>query len=74
MGWSLIGVRMRAYKANGGSLKGYYRSLKAKRKAETRTVKFDKRVAQKIKRSYDTIDPDTMICMPYLRKAAGFQQ
>ena len=55
MGWSIIGAdemaRMRAYKANGGSIKEYYRKVRAERKKEERILELDKKVVKDIKLS-----------------------
>lgn len=75
MGWSLIGVdemaRMRAYKANGGSIREYYRNQRIEKKNEERILKLDKKVVNRVKRSYNNINPDTMIDMPYTSKTDG---
>lgn len=75
MGWSLIGVdemaRMRAYKANGGSIKEYYRNQRIEKKNEKRILKLDKKVVNRVKRSYNNIDPDIMIDIPYTSKTDG---
>lgn len=75
MGWSLIGVdemaRMRAYKANGGSIKEYYRNQRNEKKNEERKIELDKRVVKRVKRSYNNINPDIMIDMPYTSKTDG---
>lgn len=48
MGWSVIGAdemaRMRAYKANGGNIKEYYRNQRIENKIEERILELDKRV------------------------------
>ena len=75
MGWSLEGVdemaRMRAYKANGGSIKEYYRNQRIEKKNEERILKLDKKVVNRVKRSYNNINPDIMIDMPYTSKTDG---
>jgi adenylate kinase len=75
MGWSIIGAdemaRMRTYKANGGSIKEYYRKLRAERKKEERILELDKKVVKDIKRTFNTIDPDIMIDMPYINRTDG---
>ena len=75
MGWSVIGAdemaRLRAYKANGGSIKEYYRNLRTQRKKEQRIFNLDKKVVEKVKRTYNTTDPDEMIDMSYLSKTNG---
>lgn len=75
MGWSLIGVdemaRMRAYKANGGSIKEYYRNQRNEKKNKKRKLELDKRVVKRVKRSYININPDIMIDMPYTSKTDG---
>ena len=75
MGWSLIGAdemaRMRAYKANGGSIKEYYRNLRIEKKNEERILELDKRVVNRVKRTYNNINPDIMIDMPYITKTEG---
>ncbi|SHD76538.1 ISLre2 family transposase [Schnuerera ultunensis] len=75
MGWSLIGAdemaRMRAYKANGGSIKEYYRNQRIEKKNEERILELDKRVTNRVKRTYNNIDPDIMIDMPYTSKTDG---
>ncbi len=75
MGWSLIGVdemaRMRAYKANGGSIREYYRNQRIENKNEERILKLDKKVVNRVKRSYNNINPDIMIDMPYTSKTDG---
>lgn len=75
MGWSIIGAdemaRMRAYKANGGSIKKYYRKLRTQRKKEERILELDKKVVSRIKRAYNTTDPDIMIEMPYISRTDG---
>jgi len=47
MGWSVIGAdemaRLRAYKANGGSIKKYYRNLRTQRTKEQRIYNLDGR-------------------------------
>ena len=46
MGWSLIGLdemaRMRVFKANGGSIKGYYSNKRIERKKEKRIKRISK--------------------------------
>jgi hypothetical protein len=75
MGWSIIGAdemaRMRAYKANGGSIKEYYRKVRAERKKEERIIELDKKVVKDIKRTYNTVDPDMMIDMPFTYRTEG---
>jgi len=75
MGWSVIGAdemaRMRAYKANGGSIKEYYRKVRAERKKEERILELDKKVVKNIKRTYNTVDPDKMIDMPFTYRTEG---
>ena len=75
MGWSLIGAdemaRMRAYKANGGSIKEYYRNQRIEKKKKERTLELDKRVTNRVKRSYNNINPDIMIDMTYTSKTDG---
>lgn len=75
MGWSVIGAdemaRLRAYKANGGSIKKYYRNLRTQRKKEQRIYNLDKKVMERVKRTYNTTDPDGMIDMSYLSKTNG---
>ncbi|MDD4528155.1 MAG: ISLre2 family transposase [Candidatus Margulisbacteria bacterium] len=75
MGWSVIGAdemaRMRAYKANGGSIKEYYRRLRAERKKEERILELDKKIIKNIKRTFNTTDPDIMIDMPYTYRTDG---
>lgn len=47
MGWSIIGAdemaRMRVYKANGGSIKEYYRKLRAERKRKEKILTLDEK-------------------------------
>lgn len=75
MGWSLIGAdemaRMRAYKANGGSIKEYYRNQRIEKKNEKRILELDKKVVNRVKRTYNNINPDIMIDMPYTTKTEG---
>ena len=75
MGWSLTGLdemaRMRTFKANGGSIKEYYRNQRLERKKEERIIELDKKVISGIKRTYNTTNPDTMIEMPYISKSDG---
>ncbi len=75
MGWSLIGAdemaRMRAYKANGGSIKEYYRNQRIEKRNYKRVLELDKRVVNRVKRSYNNINPDIMIEMPYTSKTDG---
>jgi len=75
MGWSVIGAdemaRLRAYKANGGKIKEYYRNLRTQRTKEQRIYNFDKKVVERVKRTYNTTDPDEMIDMSYLSKTNG---
>lgn len=75
MGWSLIGLdemaRMRAFKANGGSIKEYYSNQRIERKKEKRVIELDKKVISGIRRTYNTTNPDTMIEMPYISKSDG---
>ncbi len=43
MGWSIIGAdemaRLRVYKANGGSIKEYYRNTRSERKIEKKNFR-----------------------------------
>jgi len=75
MGWSIIGAdemaRMRTYKANGGSIKEYYRKLRAERKNGRKNLELDKKLLKDIKRSFNTIDPDIMIDMQYINRTDG---
>ena len=75
MGWSIIGAdemaRMRAYKANGGNIKEYYRKLRAERKKEERILELDNKVVKDIKKTYNTVDPDMMIDMPFTYRTDG---
>lgn len=75
MGWSIIGAdemaRMRTYKANGGSIKEYYRILRRERKTEERILKLDKKIKNQKKNLYKKVDPDKMIEMPYLSRTGG---
>ncbi len=75
MGWSVIGLdemaRMRAYKANGGSIKEYYRKLRFERKREEKILELDKKLINSVKRTYNTLDPDIMIDMPYISRTEG---
>jgi hypothetical protein len=75
MGWSIIGAdemaRMRAYKANGGSIKEYYRKVRAERKKEERILELDKKVVKDIKRTYNNVDPDMMIDMSFTYRTEG---
>lgn len=64
-------ARMRAYKANGGSIKEYYRKLRFERKREERILELDKRLINSVKRTYNTLDPDIMIDMPYISRTEG---
>ncbi|WP_236911027.1 hypothetical protein, partial [Clostridium sp. Cult1] len=60
-----------AYKANGGSIKEYYRNQRIEKKNEERILELDKRVVNRVKRTYNNIDPDIMIDMPYITKTEG---
>ena len=75
MGWSVIGAdemaRMRTYKANGGNIKEYYRELRIEKKNEERILELDKKVINNVKRTYNNIDPDIMIDMPYISRTEG---
>jgi uncharacterized protein YuzE len=75
MGWSIIGAdemaRMRVYKANGGSIKEYYRKLRSERKHEERILELDKKLINGVKRTYNTLDPDMMVDMPYISTTDG---
>lgn len=75
MGWSVIGAdemaRMRVYKANGGDIKEYYRNLRMERKTEERILELDEKVMNRIKRSYNNMDPDIMMDMPYVSRTEG---
>lgn len=76
MGWSSIGAdeisRMRVYKANGGSIKEYYREARKSRKEEERIELLDMKIFSKGRnKKYATIDPDMMIEMPYTSKSDG---
>jgi len=75
MGWSVIGAdemaRMRAYKANGGSIKDYYRNQRIENKIEERILELDKRVINRVKRTYSNINPDIMLDMPYTTTTDG---
>ena len=75
MGWSIIGAdemaRMRAYKANGGSIKEYYRKVRAERKKEERILEFDEKVVNNIKGTFSNVDPDKMIDMPFTYRTEG---
>lgn len=75
MGWSIIGAdemaRMRAYKANGGSIKKYYKNLRTEKKDEERILELDKKVINSVKRTYNTTNPDKMIGMPYTSRTDG---
>ncbi len=75
MGWSIVGLdemaRMRAYKANGGSIKEYYRKLRCEKNREKATLELDERVINNVKRTYNTTDPDMMIDLPYISKTQG---
>ncbi len=75
MGWSLIGAdemaRMRTYKANGGSIKDYYRKLRSERNTEERITNLDKKIVNRAKSFYNTTNPDTMINLPLTSKTNG---
>ncbi len=75
MGWSLEGVdemaRMRAYKANGGSIKEYYRNQRIEKKNEERILKLDKKVVNRVKKFYNNTEPDVMIDIPYTTTTDG---
>jgi len=75
MGWSVVGADeiawMRTYKANGGSIKEYYRKLRTERKKEEKRLKQDEKIINSIKRTYNNIDPDIMIDMPYISTTEG---
>ncbi len=75
MGWSIIGAdemaRMRAYKANGGSIKEYYRNLRSERKIEEKILELDEKIINSVKRTYNNINPDIMIDMPYISRTEG---
>ncbi|TFZ39133.1 ISLre2 family transposase [Soehngenia longivitae] len=75
MGWSVIGAdeiaRMRTYKANGGSIKEYYRKLRTERSKEEKKLKQDEKIINSIKRAYNNINPDIMIDMPYISRTEG---
>ncbi len=75
MGWSLEGAdemaRMRAYKANGGDIKEYYRNQRIEKKIEERILELDKRVINRVKRTYNNINPDIMLDMPYTSTSDG---
>ena len=75
MGWSLIGVdemaRMRAYKANGGSIREYYRNQRIEKKNEERILKLDKKVVNRVKKFYNNTEPDVMIDIPYTTTTDG---
>lgn len=75
MGWSVIGAdemaRMRVYKANGGSIKEYYRKLRTDRKKEEKILELDEKVVNRVKRTYNNTDPDIMIDMPYISRTEG---
>ena len=75
MGWSVIGAdemaRMRTYKANGGSIKEYYRNIRTKKKTEKRIIELDEKMINKVKSVYNNIDPDTMIDIPYITRTEG---
>ncbi|NMA49828.1 MAG: hypothetical protein GX947_08725, partial [Tissierellia bacterium] len=75
MGWSKKGAdelaRLRAYKANGGSVKEYYRNQRIERKKEEKILELDKKVSKRVKQFYSTIDPDTMLDMPYTTTTDG---
>jgi len=75
MGWSSKGAdemaRMRAYKANGGSIKEYYSKQRRENKKEEKLIKLDRRVNESKRRPYNTIDPDIMIDMSYTSKTDG---
>ncbi|MGB4352598.1 MAG: hypothetical protein WBJ01_09465, partial [Tissierellaceae bacterium] len=75
MGWSLEGAdemaRMRAYKANGGDIKEYYRKQRSEKKIEERILELDKRVINRVKRTYNNINPDIMLDMPYTSTSDG---
>lgn len=75
MGWSVIGAdemaRMRVYKANGGSIKEYYRNTRSERKREKRILELDEKMINNVKRTYNNMDPDIMIDMPYISRTDG---
>ena len=75
MGWSLIGAdemaRMRTYKANGGSIKDYFRKLRSARKIEERIINLDKKIVNRAKGFYNTTNPDTMVNLPLTSKTNG---
>lgn len=75
MGWSVIGAdemaRMRTYKANGGSIKEYYRKTRIERKREEKILELDGKVTNRTKGTYKAIDPDLMIDMPYISRTDG---
>jgi len=77
MGWSIIGAdemaRMRVYKANGGSIKEYYRKLRAERKRKEKILELDEKMINSVKRTYNTMDPDIMIDMPYISRTDGLK-
>lgn len=64
-------ARMRVYKANGGSIKEYYRKLRSERKHEERILELDKKLINGVKRTYNTLDPDMMVDMPYISTTDG---
>ena len=75
MGWSVIGAdemaRMRAYRANGGSIKEYYRKTRTEREKEEKILELDEKITNKAKGTYKAIDPDLMIDMPYISRTDG---
>ena len=56
---------MRVYKANGGNIKEYYKKLRSERKKEKRILELDEKLIYREKETYNAIDPDIMIDMPY---------
>ena len=64
-------ARMRVYKANGGSIKEYYRKLRTDRKKEEKVLELDEKIINGVKRTYNNIDPDIMTDMPYISRTEG---
>ncbi len=75
MSWSVIGAdemaRMRVYKASGGSIKEYYKKLRAERKSKERILELDEKLINNVRRTYNTLDTDIMIEMLYISRAEG---
>lgn len=78
MGWSVIGAdemaRLRTYKANGGSVKKYYRKTRTEREKEERILELDEKVTNRTKGTYKAIDSDLMTDMPYIKNRRQMAQ